>query len=103
MADDFAEPTALRRALEQAIELSARTRAFLASPIGRAICERAEQQRADALEALHQTNPYDGAAVAQAQLQVRAIDTAMRWLAAMIEEGDAADFEIAQYEDPPGD
>lgn len=102
MADEhFAEPTHERHALNAAIDLGTRARAFFDSALGRAIALRAESDRQSALEALVEVDPADTHAVAGAQRRVHAIDAALRWFAAQIEEGDAALFALAQHDDAP--
>jgi hypothetical protein len=76
--------------LEGQLELGAAVETFLGGQIGRYLIQRAETERAEALEALKDVNPEDAAAVRALQNRVRVVDTVQQWLADTISQAAAA-------------
>jgi len=73
---------------------------FFETPVGKHITEKAEAERASALEEMASVDPFDGKAVAQLQRRVAVVDGAMQWLADTITEGHEAQARLAQFDQP---
>lgn len=86
--------------LEDAVSLGLSAEEFLASDIGAYVSERAEQQRASALEDLANVSPSDSQAIAALQFKVKVADAAAQWLADAVILGRQAIARIQQMEFP---
>lgn len=63
--------------------------------VGRYLIERAAETRASALEALSQADPTDAGSILKLQWEARVPDLFLAWLEEALEEGDAAERNIA--------
>lgn len=84
--------------LEEATRRGIVVEAFLDSPVGQILNERAEQRRAEALEALVTIDPENARAVRAKQNEIRVIDGALQWLAETVTEARAALARLQQLD-----
>lgn len=96
--DDAARAMSEGEALNCAIRVGYAAEDFAQSELGRFVSERAEQERAHALERLAKVDPFDGRAVSALQLRVAAVDAALRWLTEAVMMGRQASERMAQLQ-----
>lgn len=96
MSEPIASPEVLE--LEGQVALGIEVERFLEGPIGRHIVVRAESERAEALEALYQSDPENAPAVRAAQNRVAVVDMIQQWLAEAIIAAHAANSRLDQLD-----
>jgi hypothetical protein len=72
---------------------------FLASGVGRYLVERANNDANLAVEALKTVNPDDPCRVRELQSDLNVPDKIVHWLAEMVSEGNACEFQLKEMED----
>ena len=87
-------------AMSATVRLGIAAEDFAKSALGQFVAERAEQERAHALEQLAQADPFNAHTIAKLQNRVRAVEAAMRWLGEAIIAGRQAAERLAQLEQP---
>lgn len=73
--------------------------AFLHSPVGRYLVQRAEAERAAALEKLKDADAEDAKAIRRYQHQVGVIDAIQQWLADAIHDAHNAEQQLFEQQD----
>lgn len=69
--------------------------AFMRSTAGQAIAARANMEMENAQDALAEVDPFDGHAVAKAQMAYRVPAAVLSWLGGFVDEGKAAEIQFA--------
>lgn len=94
MNDDKLTEAALRE-----VALGLDVEAFLQGPVGRYLINRAETERAVALEALKDVDAEDAKAIRNYQHQIGIIDAIQQWLADAIADGRNAEQQLYERSD----
>lgn len=81
--------------------LGVKVAAFLGSPVGIFLTQRAEAEERDALEALATVNPEDPTAIRELQAQVYRANSFIGWLQGAMDDAVAAHGELTQQERLP--
>jgi microcompartment protein CcmL/EutN len=74
-------------ALTAAMKLGAEAEAFIVSPLGKFLIQRAEDQIETAVEALKRCDPDDAKAIRAVQNEIRIAEDVQYWLAEAVQAG----------------